>query len=384
MNKLKERWNKLPRQGKIAVSIAAVVIVLLVCIFVYAYGKLNTIHDGNVKIVDKDKSVTDDVYGNIGSMSLEEMEKAFANMSPEEIERIFGDASVDAQDAGYEEDIYKVEQIDKDVLNILLIGQDARPGEKRARSDTMIMASYNYKEKRVVLTSFLRDTWVPIEGFSWYKLNTAYALGGAGLTINTINELYGLDIQYYVVVDFDGLIDIVDALGGIELNITQEESDFYLQRYPDNGKVPVGENVTLTGAQVLGHANNRFIGNNDFARTQRQRDILMAIYKKVKGINNPSEIMNLANIGLSKVKTNMPVSDIISLGFQALGLDNLTIDQARVPFDGMWYDAKQGAQSVIMCDYAENAAELKKIIYGDDSEEKEAQNGEAEENTSNK
>lgn len=353
----------------ILIIVCSAVLVVFLAAFASVYGK---IYEKDVKIVEEseeNEEVEDQkelTKEELSKLSIDDLENLLKSLTPQEKERLFDEEFLAEEDEvknKYNEDIIKKQRIDKNILNILVIGQDSRPNEVRARSDSMMLVSYNFTEKKVFLTSFLRDIWTNIKGYGWYKLNTAYALGGPGLLINTLNENYGLDIQNYVVVDFNGLVEIVDTIGGLELNISKEEADFETNRFPDNPPVPFGENVTLTGAQVLGHAQNRYIGDNDFERTRRQRDIALAFYNKMKEIKDTKTILNLINESMENVKTNMNPADIISLSFEGLSIENMEISQAKVPFDGTWKYGEVDGQSVVLTELDDNEKLLNEFIY---------------------
>ena len=116
--------------------------------------------------------------------------------------------------------IAREDQKDKDVINVLLVGSDSRdPNAEMGRSDTMILASFNKAEGKATALSFLRDSLVEIDGHGQSKLGHTYAYGGVGLTINTLNKQFGLDIQNYVVINFENLVEIIDQLGGIQFSL---------------------------------------------------------------------------------------------------------------------------------------------------------------------
>ena len=167
--------------------------------------------------------------------------------------------------------IAKEKRKDKDVYNVLLVGTDSRdPDADRGRSDSMMMVSFNKKEGKSTAISFLRDSLVDIDGHGKSRLGHTYAYGGVGLTINTINKTYDLDIQNYITISFDDLVNVIDEIGGVTIYISEEEAEYYRQNgMPD---IQAGD-VTLTGSQALAHARNRTLGN-DFERTRRQRSVM--------------------------------------------------------------------------------------------------------------
>ena len=174
--------------------------------------------------------------------------------------------------------IAQEEQKDDDVINVLLVGTDSRdPDSDMGRSDSMMLVSFNRTKQKATVISFLRDSLVEIDGHGKSRLGHTLAYGGVGLTINTLNKQFDLDIQNYITVSFDSLVHVIDELGGMEVNLTEEEAAYYREHgMPDIQSGP----VTLTGSQALAHARNRSL-DNDFGRTQRQRSVLYGIYNKL-------------------------------------------------------------------------------------------------------
>ena len=124
--------------------------------------------------------------------------------------------------------IAKEKKKDKDVYNVLLVGTDSRdPDADRGRSDSMMMVSFNKKEGKSTAISFLRDSLVDIDGHGKSRLGHTYAYGGVGLTINTINKTYDLDIQNYITISFDDLVNVIDEIGGVTVFISEEEAAYY-------------------------------------------------------------------------------------------------------------------------------------------------------------
>ena len=170
--------------------------------------------------------------------------------------------------------IGKEEQKDDQVYNVLLVGTDSRdPDADMGRSDSMMLISFNQGKGKATIVSFLRDCLVDIDGHGKSRLGHTYAYGGVGLTINTLNEVFDLDIQKYITINFDSLVNVIDELGGIQVTLTEEEAEYYRSAgMPD---IQAGT-VTLTGSQALVHARNRSL-DSDFGRTRRQRSVMYGV-----------------------------------------------------------------------------------------------------------
>lgn len=257
--------------------------------------------------------------------------------------------------------IYKQIPIEQDTIDILLVGLDARPGEASGRSDTMLLVSYNRKLRTVKLISFLRDTWVPIDGYGWNRLNACYAFGGIGLTINTINKQFRLDIQDYIIIRFEAMESVIDAIGGVTVYLTKEEAAYYNKKNPDSPALSEGMQ-TLNGDQTLQHTRNRYVGRADFDRTRRQRDVILAIFDKLKSMKDPTKLSKLMGYALGNVKTNLPPDLLFTLALESLGGGGLDTEQGQIPADGTWRYAKCGGRSVLQVNIRANADYLAKMF----------------------
>lgn len=259
--------------------------------------------------------------------------------------------------------IYSVEQRDSDILNILVLGTDTRDVTiERGRSDTMIVVSYNKKTAEVKLVSFLRDSLVPIADHDWNRLNTAYAFGGAGLAVNTINELFGLDIQYFVAVDFTGAKSFIDKVGGVDVTLTQKEAEYLSKAAHTEIKSGV---VHMNSRIAMLHMRNRFT-DNDFGRTRRQRDIIVAVMKKLISEKSISEITELIDYAMTIVKTNIPVTMLASLATSVVSnISNLTFESQQVPYTDSFKFAWYNRMAIISFDIEEAAERVSKFIWND-------------------
>lgn len=260
--------------------------------------------------------------------------------------------------------IYQQNKNNKDVINVLLLGRDARNAAvEYGRTDTMIILSYNKKTKDVKMVSLLRDVYVPIEGHGWNRINTAYAYGGIGLAINTVNDLFSLDIQDYVTIDFNGLISVIDAIGGVDLSLTADEVYMYREEGLLSGDAVAGVHH-LNGEFALRHARNRTLGS-DFERTRRQRDILSAVYQKVTSSLSLTEISSLITETLKMVKTNMSAANLLTIAADVLASkDSISIDSTHMPFSGTYRGGIIRKMWVIEIDVADNLRMLHEFIYG--------------------
>lgn len=229
----------------------------------------------------------------------------------------------------------------KDIVNILLIGQDKRAGEDRQRSDTMILATIDQEKDCMFLTSFMRDLYVQIPGYTDNRMNAAYQFGGMELLDEVLEVNFGIRVDGNIEVDFGGFQTVIDMLGGVELELTQEEADYICGRnqnvlYPqplrEDWNLAGGIN-TLTGEQALIHARNRSVGNSDYRRTERQRDVVLAAFEKVKDLEL-TDVLEIVNESFSMLTTDMSRGEILGYAMNILTMGTSNIESCRIPQDG--------------------------------------------------
>lgn len=254
-------------------------------------------------------------------------------------------------------------------FNVLVLGVDTLD-DGAQRSDTMIIASID--RSGVKLTSLQRDLRVDIAGHGTEKLNAAYAHGGAELAMRTVNETFDMNIMRYVVVDFTSVVQLVDALGGVEIDITEDERVHINKNVRLSGRVfaPLGytaseltesgENTHLDGLQALGYARIRKL-DSDFMRTSRQRTVIRAMLEKIrKNLYNPVLLVRFIQTAFNCVETNLSTVELISLGEKTL-LSGV-VDSLRLPANGTFDD---DGSALTMTDRAANVEKLYQFLYGE-------------------
>lgn len=249
--------------------------------------------------------------------------------------------------------------------NLLVLGVDTL-SEGAQRSDTMMIASVS--GGGVKLTSLQRDLMVSIPGHGQAKLNAAFAYGGPELTLRVVNETFGMNLVRYVVVDFTALVKMVDALGGVEVDVTEAEREQINKNVRYSGRVfaPLGytyeeltvcgEHTHLNGLQALGYARIRKI-DSDFVRTSRQRTVISAMLDALKA--RPWRLASFARAALQGVDTNLSAVELISLGEKAIvgGVDGTL----RLPVDGSFTD---DGSKLTMTNAQRNIDALYEFLYG--------------------
>ena len=255
------------------------------------------------------------------------------------------------------------------IKNVVLFGIDG------GRSDTIMIVSINQVDKNIKLISIPRDTYVSIEGHGKTKINHAYAYGKEQLAIKTINSNFGLNISEYVTINFKGLINVINTIGGIELTITKAEME-YINMHSNESYALTGKpvqllssygKVKLTGEQALTHSRNRTVGN-DFVREERQRDVLTAAMNKVSTMSI-TQLWSLSDSVLSEVKTNLNVSECMGIASDVLGntnkyLTNIPSKQIPSEDDGGKGDNINGIYYYV-CDLQKASKNMKNTIYGE-------------------
>jgi cell envelope-related function transcriptional attenuator common domain len=357
--KEKKKEKKKHKALKIILFIFLALILVLGIVFLIIWIRLSNMSKNAVKVDETTPLVVPD---EIVAPDMPEIE------DPSEIDWEANDDFEDLDDFEVSFDsIFHRDRINSDVVNILLLGNDARDQYDHGRSDTMMLLSYNRKARTAKLVSFLRDTWIYIPGRStWNRLNTAYRFGGVGLAINTINVNFDLDIQYYMRVDFNSLREIVDSVGGVDVQLTAREVD-YINKHSNWKLTQNGDGVYhLNGDQALRHARNRSIGGDgDWSRTRRQRDILYAMLNSIKKDANVSSLISLVRTLTDYVETNLTAGECIDLALDFIfGKPTVSLANRAVPFEGTWRYAWEGRMAVIHIDIAANRAKLHQYLYG--------------------
>ena len=269
--------------------------------------------------------------------------------------------------------------------NILLLGVDQRTPNESCRSDTMIICSINTQTSEVKLTSLMRDIAVDYTDLGsnngTYRLNAANYFGGPELTMKTINELLGMNIEKYVMVNFTGFTQICEALGGIEIDITEEEMEQIninswnqYQIGLNNGwdesnlestneaLTEYGENTHLNGRQALAYARIRKI-DSDWERTNRQRKVLVAMMEKLEG-TSAMELLQLGMTLQQYVETNMTLDEIVSTAERVLNSGLSGAETMVIPVTDTYTQETRNGQSMFYdVDWVTNTRELQNFIY---------------------
>jgi len=373
-----------PRALKITLAIA---VALAICL-----GAAAAIAPGNPMAgfgaLNRKPAETPSPEAVLGAVSPEDEETDAEETDAEEIPVDEGDDVVEnpteeeqfLSDLMAELDVNEANALEKvnGMTHILLIGIDARPGQKTGRSDTMMLLTIDAEHKCLKLTSFMRDLYVEIPGRKNNRLNAAYVFGGPELLIKTLKKNFGVQVNYYAAVNFSLLADLIDQIGGLTLDIESEKQMKYInlvikednvvlkKAFPDQGIKTNDNLLTKTGEQLLNgrqaQAYARYRkGSSDFQRTERQREVILKAIEKVKGLSL-MEVGKLAMANLDKVTTNLTVADILRLAPAAFELKDAEVKQLRIPIDGGYKSKTVSKMAVLVPNRAKNTKALTKFL----------------------
>lgn len=228
------------------------------------------------------------------------------------------------------------------VFNLLLLGVDTNDPSLKGRSDTMLLASFNARTGQMKLISFMRDTYVKIPGKGHNKLNAAYAYGGAELLIKTLETNFGVTVNGYLAVNYALMVELVDAIGGIEMTVSEDELsklngilEYYnYQRGVDEkqGRLETPGRHVLTGLQTMSYARIRKL-DSDFIRVERQQKVVLAIYEKICSMDTGT-LTSIILSYIGRVGTDITIARATELVLTLLKAEELSTESLRIPHNG--------------------------------------------------
>lgn len=282
--------------------------------------------------------------------------------SPQPDQTLGSNVSIAENDGNEDQSSESLLGAEKDIVNILLIGQDRREGEERARSDAMILVTINKNNKSVILTSFLRDLYVSIPGYGSNRINASYAWGGMGLLNETLAHNFGIHVDGNLEVDFNQFSDIVDILGGVPMELRADEAKLINSEV--GGSLTEGMQL-LSGDQALTYARIRKLdADADFSRTNRQRKVLSAIFDQLKDAGL-MKLLELLDEVLPMVTTDMSNGEILGYAVKVFPLmSKAEITSQRVPADGAYSGAMVNGMAVLVADMDKTRQILQDTLGG--------------------
>ena len=215
--------------------------------------------------------------------------------------------------------------------NILLLGEDARKKGESSRTDSIMILQYN-KKHETKLVSIMRDSYVPIPGYEKQKINAAYSIGGVELLRQTIQQNFGIEIEYYAIIDFKGFEEMIDEIApkGITIDVEKSmESHIGVSLQPGVQQ--------LNGKELLGYARFRHDAKGDFDRVLRQQKVLEAIKSQVLSLKGIASLPKTLGVIQPYIQTNMSTIDIFKIGsdYFVKGKDK-DVETLRIPVDGAY------------------------------------------------
>lgn len=291
------------------------------------------------------------------TLSDEEIESILSETDP--VDEDFTGQVMDPEDVTRPDGPAQIIGDEEHIINILLIGQDRRSGEGRARSDSMILCTINTEEKTLVMTSFLRDLYVEIpdwngKSYKDNRINSTYAIGGMEMLDACLELNFGVKVDHNVEVDFSGFQDVIDLIGGVDIELTRAEASVV------GGGATAGV-CHLNGEQALSYARIRKL-DSDFGRTNRQRKVLMAVLDQMRSLSL-NQIIDLANNIFPLLTTDMTNSEILGYVMELFPLlSGLSVSTQYIPAEGTYQGAMIRGMAVLVPDIEANRKILQETI----------------------
>lgn len=259
------------------------------------------------------------------------------------------------------------------IVNVAVFGVDGRDDVDGDRTDTIMVATADYEHSKVKVASLMRDTYVYIDKkYGYDKLNAAYAYGGPDLALQTINQNFDTTITDYVTIDFSAMVSMVNAVGGVTIDIeTEEELDWVNEYLMDvNEKVETGSpfleetgSQLVDGSQALAYCRVRYVGDGDFDRTLRQRVVFEQVLSKALDLDLQAQY-NLVMATLPYVETSLSTMEMFKYGTNLALMPSKDIEQSRFPTDDLIsLDMLDGVSYVVPNTLAENIEAFYLFIY---------------------
>lgn len=330
-----------------AIVVLALILILLIAATIFITSKLNKI----THVDDLDITMSSEELDQIlNETEAEDVEYTGVVMNPEDV--TLPEMPVEIVDSG------------RNIINILLVGQDTYSKTSRSRTDSMILCTINKSTKTLTLTSFMRDMYVRIPGYYNQRMNVAYVLGGFDTLYETLEFNFGVVVEDGVAVNFGSFEEVIDAVGGVDVELTGSEARHLNgQRY----EWALVEGVNhLDGEQALAYSRIRKL-DSDFNRTSRQRTVIMALIEKAKGMS-PTELLELVDVLCGMVITDMDTAEILLTAKELLPLlPELTVVTQRIPADGEYQSVMIDGMAVLLPDLEANREILVQTIGDPDA-----------------
>lgn len=259
--------------------------------------------------------------------------------------------------------------IDGKSVNILLLGVDTRnPSSFVGRTDSMMVVNINTDKKTVKLVSIMRDTLVAVPGHDLNRINTVFEFDGPQATMDIIKKYYGIKIDYYAVVNFWAIADVIDTMGGVQINVAKDEVAQLNKNVDESNKYSTGAGSPhiaksgmqeLNGTQAVAYMRIRHVGNADFQRTDRQRTVMESLAKSDRSL---LEVLGIVNKLPNYVRTNANELQMASIAKAVYDFRTTPIEQLRLPVDSGFKYGRYKGMSILVVDFIKNASALQDFL----------------------
>ena len=282
---------------------------------------------------------------------------------------LFGEAmraDVDYYETGEikEVPIYEQKKIDKFIFSMVIAVQNGSIASDERQTDMIFLASWNPLRQKFTVVSVARDTLVPLSEDEWKRVNTAYARGGVGQLINTINDVFELDIQNYVVTGTDELKTLADAVGGIPATLSEEEAAYINKAC--GGSLNAGKQQ-LSGEEIVTLLLDRTSDNKgDLGRADRQVEIIFDAFRYMQDQFDSEFLYPFFRTIFKSIRTNVDFESLRGVGYEMAVSDELTFETLRLPFDGAYTELNVDGAYAILPAFEKNRILLRQALYGKD------------------
>ena len=348
--------KKGPRWGKVFAVILSIVLAIVVIggVLVYLFGRhlfslSNYVANGGSFIVKEEELPQE------AQETVHEEDRQGVKVDESELEDIHKTMSTVNT---------KIElKSDDDVYNFVLVGVDRRDKSWNGNSDSMMLVSINYDKERVSVISLMRDTYVNIPGVGYNKLNNSYARGGGELLCSTISDNFNIDVSRYAAVDFEDMIEIIDFMGGLNLEFTDAEVEVQNGYVMDmcntlgldymDYLLPAGGEWHVNGLQAVA-----------YARTERQRYVMSKIFDKMSDMS-ATQLLEFVRKVLPLITHNIKEAEIWEIVSKAPSIIGYDYIQDRVPYDNLYSVIYVNSQDMLVPDWEDTILKMHETIYGD-------------------
>ncbi len=329
-----------------------ILIISAICVDVWLFRMI-----GDLKEERRNLSLASSAFS-VSDFSSEEASADTVDPSSDTVEAVLAIEPSVPEPTGKKAPIYATGRLRKYVINVMFAAED------KGKAEMLVLFSYNMALSRVTAVSFLRDQSLPVQGYGEETLAAAYAYGGIGMVINTINEAYGLDIKTCATVTLRDLIKLIDRCGGLEIRLSDEEASNLSAAA--NREISAG-NVLVSGREAMFLATDRVSGGNgDFSRCDRQMRLVHSFLRAMRnGWDQEDAMRALLKTIFKMLDTNMTIGEMGTIGKEIIKADQIRYDTAFAPADGTWSYVQRDENLVVSADIEKNRMLMEELLYGE-------------------